>query len=249
MRRAARALLAALPLVGPACGGGGLLPGDAYDRPLLAFTGQIDPPGALAVVTGTSVAVACGDPDQFDLFADGPETAVNPIVGLLWTDPTGNRPDVPAPALSVGSVVSLACDRFRVRVFRPPPLEVFADVPRPLGLAPLHGAFASIVLVDDRDGDGTFSVSGPEATIGDPDRYLGSADTMVAYLDHPGSESNLVTPVATVDRAGFQLVGRICYHETIMTLSEQSPDEGMRMQVQPSSVFPESGACAGNHQP
>src|SRR5215831_6236 len=76
----------------------GLVPGNAYDKPLFSFSGIVRPEGTIPT-TATTTADA-GDA----------MVATNPIMGLLWTDPLQRMADVPQPARGISSTVSVADD-------------------------------------------------------------------------------------------------------------------------------------------
>ena len=92
---------------GASCGQG-VVPGAAYDRPLLSFSGTISPAGGLG-------------------------QAQHPIVGLLWTDPLQRGADVTMPARWLQSTVVAAGDTFTVDIFRPPPPAAMVDLADPSG--------------------------------------------------------------------------------------------------------------------
>src|SRR5450432_2394450 len=112
--------------------GNSLVPGTSYQQPLLSFSGTINP--------------GCG------LLQ-----AERPIVGHLWTDPLQRKPDLPMPARWLRSSVNATNDTFSVDIFRQPPPGATIDLADSAGNVSQMG-LAEIVIVDDRDGDGTFLV-------------------------------------------------------------------------------------------
>ena len=236
MRRLAAGLIVWAGVCGGAAGcGKSLVPGTAYDQPLLPpFSGRIFPAGGLA-------------------------GAVHPIVTLLWTDPYQQKRDIPMPAAWLRSTLTTApagdatsVDTFTVEVFRPPPPEALVDVPVP-NAAPAAGtdlvrlAIAEIVMVDDRDEDGTFRVTGPRADIEGTDRFLGGSSFLLTYVERP-SASRAATPLTVAAQVGYQLVSYDCEGRISKKTVPAGPS-GIDLIAQRSTSFPEVRNCRRTHSP
>jgi hypothetical protein len=234
LRRGLRVVSVATTLGAAACTKG-LVPGNAYDRPLMTFSGTVKPAGGLA-------------------------QAVNPIVGLLWTDPLQHKPDVPMPALWMHSSVDKLADTFTVDVFRPPPPEAVID----LGAPPDGGevaqlALAEIVIIDDQNGDGTFRIAtppdagaapparDPRATIAPPEMYLAGSPDVVTYVVRPLPSAHY-NPLTLPGRSGYALVSYNCAGQISQSTVEVSKSL-VDMILQPSASFPDVRPCRASHGP
>ena len=211
----------------------GVVPGNAYDQPW-SFSGIARPVGTIPTTTTG---------------ADGALLPTKPIMGLLWTDPLQRVPDMPQPARGIASVVSVADETFHIDVYGLPPAAAMVEIPSTSG-QPLRLALAEIVMIDDQNDDGTFEVSGPDATIGDGDRYLAGGNTVLVYLDRsytslPPAESLL----AATGTAGYQLVVYVCDRQSISEVLQQGALGGTVEFTQPSTALPEVRSCARTHSP
>ena len=208
-----------------------MVPGNAYDRPW-SFSGIARPEGTIPTMTTG---------------ADGAMLHTQPIMGLLWTDPLQRSPDVPQPARGIASTV--IGDTFHIDVYGPPPAAAMVEIASPGGPS-LRLALAEIVMIDDQNGDGTFEVSGPDATIGGGDRYLAGANTVLVYLDrsYPSlpPAGNLL---AVTGSQGYQLVVYACDHQSILSVNVPDLVTGTVVYPQPSMTLPEARSCARTHSP
>ena len=230
-----RRLIGGLIAWASVCGGCGksLVPGNAYDRSLLPeISGRILPIGGLA-------------------------GADRPIVTLLWTDPYQKKPDVPMPASWMRSTVTPApagdvtmADRFTVEVFRPPPPEALVDVRLPGSEPPdvARVAIAELVLLDDRDGDGTFQVTGPRADIVGKDRFLAGSTFVLTYVERPYATPRAATPLNVPDQIGYQLVSYDCEGRISKGTVAWDP-AAVDLIAQRSTSFPEVRNCRRTHSP
>jgi hypothetical protein len=214
-------LVVALALGGSACGRG-LVPGATYDQPLLSFSGTISPAGGLI-------------------------GAQHPILGLLWTDPLQRQPDVTMPASWLQSSVNANADTFAIDIFRPPPPEAVVDLADPSG-AISRLAVAEIVIVDDQNGDGTFQVEGPRATISAPERYLAGSANVLTYVDRPFSAPQLNSPLTLPAQVGYALVNYVCQGQ-LSAATHAVNQDAVEMLLQPSQDFPDVRSCRASHGP
>ena len=205
-----------------ACGRG-VVPGAAYDQPLLSFSGTINPTGGLA-------------------------QAQHPIVGLLWTDPLQRSADVTMPARWLQSTVDTAADTFTVDIFRPPPPEAVVDLAAPSGKVSQQLAMAEIVIVDDSDGDGGFLVKGPRATISAPERYLAGSANVLTYVATPFPSPQGNSPLTLPGQIGYALVNYYCQGQLSAGTNTVNPQK-VEMILQPSQDFPDVRTCRASHGP
>ncbi len=205
-----------------ACGRG-VVPGAAYDQPLLSFSGTISPTGGLA-------------------------QAQHPIVGLLWTDPLQRSPDVTMPARWLQSTVDTAADTFTVDIFRPPPPEAVVELAAPSGKVSQQLAMAEIVIVDDSDGDGGFLVKGPRATISAPERYLAGSANVLTYVETPFPSPQSSSPLTLPAQIGYALVNYNCQGQLAAGTNSVNPQK-VEMILQPSQDFPDVRTCRASHGP
>ena len=209
---------------GGACGKG-LVPGSAHDQPMLPpFGGAIRPHGALAA-------------------------AVNPIATVLWTDPLQRFPDVPMPAWAIHSTVTRSDDdavddSFSVEVYRPPPPDAVVEVPSGMDETALI-AVGELVIVDDRDRDGTFRVTGPTAEIVAPDRFLGGSYQLLTYVERPFATPTTGTPTTFPGQVGYRLANCVCEGRNVVI--SPVPSQALQVIVQPSVSFPEVRNCGRSH--
>ena len=207
---------------GASCGRG-VVPGAAYDQPLLSFSGTINPTGGLG-------------------------QAQHPIVGLLWTDPLQRSADVTMPASWLQSTVDTAADTFTVDIFRPPPPEAVVGLADPSGKLFQQMAMAEIVIVDDSDGDGGFLVKGPRATISAPERYLAGSANVLAYVATPFPSPQINSPLTLPAQSGYALVNYNCQGQLSAGTNPVNP-RGVEMILQPSQDFPDVRTCRASHGP
>lgn len=228
MKFSARAVLLAAGLAAGALGGGAcgkrLVAGDTYDHPLVTpYHGSVFPGGGLT-------------------------DAVNPMVSLLWTDPLQNKPDVPMPAHWLSAPVDRATDEFTIQLFRPPPPEALVELVSPDGSESAQIAVAEIVVIDDRDGDGTFRVTGPHAQIVGPDRYLAGSVVMLTYVARP-FPSGASTPLTLATQtSGYALVNFVCQGRVAGAPTGTST-RAMTLTLKPSDTLPEVRTCRRTHSP
>jgi hypothetical protein len=221
LKSAARAVFLMGALGGAACGRS-VVPGSTYDQPLLSFRGTISPTGGLL-------------------------QAKRPIVGLLWTDPLQSQPDVPMPARWLESSVSAADDTFSVDVFRPPPPEAVVTIASAGGQSS-QLAVAELVIVDDQNGDGTFQVSGPRATIADDELYLAGSSNVLTYVASPFSSPPTNSPLTLPGQSGYALVNYNCLGQ-ISGSTNPVKAQNVELVLQPSRDFPDVRPCRASHGP
>lgn len=214
-------LALAIALGGAACGKG-IIPGKTYDQPLLSFSGTITPTGGLV-------------------------GAQHPIVGLLWTDPLQRSPDVPMPSGWIQSTVNAGDDTFTVQVFRPPPPEAVVDLADSSG-ATSRLALAEIVIIDDQDGDGTFRVQGPRATVAPPERYLAGSQSVLTYVASPFASPQINSPLTLPAQTGYALVNYLCQGQ-ISAATDAAIPQAIQAILQPSQDFPNVRTCRASHGP
>jgi len=207
---------------GASCGRG-VVPGAAYDQPLLSFSGTINPAGGLG-------------------------QAQHPIVGLLWTDPLQRSADVTMPARWLQSTVDTAADTFTVDIFRPPPPEAVVDLAAPSGKILQQLAMAEIVIVDDSDGDGGFLVQGPRATISAPEHYLAGSANVLTYVESPFPSPQINSPLTLPGQIGYALVNYLCQGQLSGATNPVNPQK-VEMILQPSQDFPDVRTCRASHGP
>ena len=207
---------------GASCGRG-VVPGAAYDQPLLSFSGTISPTGGLV-------------------------QAQHPIVGLLWTDPLQRSADVTMPARWLQSSVDTAADTFTVDIFRPPPPEAVVELAAPSGKISQQLAMAEIVIVDDSDGDGGFLVQGPRATISAPERYLAGSANVLTYVATPFPSPQSNSPLTLPAQLGYALVNYNCQGQLSAGTNPVNP-QAVEMILQPSQDFPDVRTCRASHGP
>lgn len=222
MKRRAAFFTLVIACAEAACGRG-VVPGAAYDQPLLSFSGTINPAGGLG-------------------------QAQHPIVGLLWTDPLQRSADVTMPARWLQSTVDTAADTFTVDIFRPPPPEAVVDLAAPGGKIAQQLAMAEIVIVDDWDGDGAFLVQGPRATISAPERYLAGSANVLTYVERPFPSPQINSPLTLPGQIGYALVNYLCQGQLSGATNPVNPQK-VEMILQPSQDFPDVRTCRASHGP
>jgi hypothetical protein len=205
-----------------ACGGG-IVPGDTYDQPLISLKGKIRPSGGLA-------------------------QAVHPIVGVLWTDPLQRQMDVTMPAGRLRSTVDTAADSFTLEILRPPPPEAVFDLVDASGEALSKLGFGELVIVDDQDGDGGFQVRGPRATIDAPEQYLAGSANVLTYVALPFQPAELTSPLTLPAQTGYAVVNYMCQGQLSASTVKVEPQE-VDMVLQPSHEFPDVRTCRTSHGP
>jgi hypothetical protein len=207
---------------GVSCGRG-VVPGAAYDQPLLSFSGTISPAGGL-------------------------RQAHHPTVGLLWTDPLQRSADVTMPARWLQSTVDTTADTFTVDIFRPPPPEAVVALAAPGGKLFQQLAMAELVIVDDLDGDGGFLVHGPRATISAPERYLAGSANVLTYVATPFPSPQINSPLTLPGQIGYALVNYLCQGQLSGATNPVNP-QAVEMILQPSQDFPDVRTCRASHGP
>lgn len=212
-----------------ACGEG-VVPGDAYDRPSVTFGGIVAPAGQLG-------------------------GASQPIVGVLWTDPRQIAPDVPSKGRDVTFMVDTVNDRYEAAIFRPPPDGALVELIAPSGDSS-RLAFGELVLVDDLDRDGTFSVSGQRAEIAPPDVFLAAASAIVRYVALPFSTPQPGFPLGNASAIGYTILDLQCSGPLLDTVLDRGI-LGMGttvwfhvdMTAAISQTLPQVRTCARSHSP
>jgi hypothetical protein len=219
----ARALVLCAAAAAASCNQG-VTPASTYDQPLFSFGANIPnatyPPGS------------------------------HPMVGLIWTDPLQVNPDVVMPPGWVSSNISPSniALGFGVDLFRPPPPATITEMSAPSGDR-IRLALAEVVLVDDGDPqDGRFSVSGPQATIAAPDRYLAGMQDVLVYVAQPfsGPEPDFPIAPSTPSMAGYELVDYGCNGQTAGMPKSVA---GYAFEMRISQVLPEIRNCRRTHSP
>jgi hypothetical protein len=208
----------------------GLVPGNANDMPW-SFHGVVVPSHTIPATTFNDDG---GVPEE-----------TKPKMGVLWTDPLQFVSDVPQPARGIES--SVENDTFQIDIYGPPPPQAMVEIPTSAGDS-IRLAYGEIVMIADQNGDGTFEVSGADATIAAPDRYLAGANTVLVYLDKPYPSLPRNAFAVSADQ-GYQLVTYVCAHQTIQDMIAQNPNGGTVASVQPSTTFPDVRSCARTHSP
>jgi hypothetical protein len=174
-----------------------VLSGAAYDAPLVSFAGVLE---------------------------SFPDPAVRaPHVDIVWVDPLSERPDVPAPPDTRSSMI-MPNGTFTLDFFAPPPVAVMRTLPVPMATdQSATFAFGEIIVIDDVNGDGTFSI-GPGNTIVVPDRYASAAGAdVVIYVAHP------MPPTQYIPDIGMALSGRVGYHVVSLDCSEPAVPQGQEV--------------------
>lgn len=202
--------------------GTGVVPGAAYDQPLLSFSGTISPTGGL-------------------------DRAQHPIVGLLWTDPLQRSADETMPASWLQSTVDQATDTFTVNVFRPPPSQAVVELTAPSGEGS-RLAVAEIVILDDVNGDGGFGVRGPRATILAPERYLAGSASVITYVADPFPSAGITSPLTVPGQIGYAVVNYHCQGQLSAGTSPVKPD-AVELVLQQSQDLPDVRTCRASHGP
>jgi hypothetical protein len=205
-----------------ACGGG-IVPGNTYDHPLISLKGHIRPSGGLA-------------------------QAVHPIVSVLWTDPLQRQADVTMPAGRLSSTVDTAADTFTLDIFRPPPPDAVFDLVDASGEALSKLGFGELVIVDDRDGDGGFRVAGPRATIDAPEQYLAGSANVLTYVALPLQPAEVASPLTLPAQMGYAVVNYVCQGQLSASTVKVDPEQ-VDMVLQPSHDFPDVRTCRTSHGP
>jgi hypothetical protein len=219
----ARAIAIAFALCGSACGNG-TVPGTTYDQPLLSLQGTISPTGGLV-------------------------NAKHPIIAFLWTDPLQRQPDVVMPARWLQSSVNAIDDTFRVQIFRPPPPEALVSVASSSKGGEISRlAIGEIVIVDDRNGDGTFQIHGPRATIASPDSYLAGSAEVLTFVETPFPSTQLNSPLTLPGQSGYALVNYYCQGQLSAGTHPTRLDH-LEMILHPSPDFPNARTCRASHGP
>jgi hypothetical protein len=206
--------------------------GSTFDKPLFEFGGLIVPTSALS---------------------EEQRRAARP--GLIWIDPAQNKPDIPSPPHSLVAAVIRAdggmSDRYSLKLHRPPPPESFFEVEASGQTATL--AVAEIVLYEDGDGDGTFSVKGPRAEIAAPDRFLAASTSIILYGERPFQNAPMDFPLGPATKAGYDLVQLACAGRLPPTAPPRTkaPDNPylITLVVQPQDTLPEVRTCMRSHSP
>jgi hypothetical protein len=206
---------------GASCGRG-VVPGATYEQPLFSFSGTISPTGGLG-------------------------QAKHPIFGLLWTDPLQRTADLTMPPTWLRSTVDRVADTFTVDIFRPPPPAAIVTLSAPSSeISQL--ALAEIVIVEDADGDGGFSVEGPRATIAAPERYLAGSANVLTYVATPFTSPRINSPLTLPGQVGYVLVNYYCQGQISAGTNPVNPAT-VEMVLQPSQNFPDVRTCRASHGP
>jgi hypothetical protein len=142
---------------------------------------------------------------------------VSPRVGVVWVDPLGIEPDVPA----VGPQVLASSDSpnftsspsFHLRFFAPPPAPMIRTLVDPNSKRAVASfALGELVLYDDRDGDGRFVIDASDAIVG-PDQYLGAGqEDVVFYVSQSlgGNDGPTALKAVLAGQSGYQLAWADC---------------------------------------
>ena len=218
---------AAIAIAGGGACGKAIYPIDRFDPPLKEISGPVFPARVL-----------------------NDAQLLKARVGLLWTDPTQNRPDVPSSARAVDSRIIRATDdvQYRLTVHRPPPPEALFEVRSPDGETATL-AIAEIVLYADMDDDRTFAVRGPRAAIVEPDQFLATSTSILRYVMRPFAVVHSDFPLGSIGpttAAGFDLVQLNCDGQLPSLAAPKTvyPQTGVTLVVQPSQTnLPEVRTC------
>ena len=178
--------------------------------------------------------------------ADALAGTTKPTFGVVWTDPFQVRPDVVMPPGWAGSDLTLDNPlSFSIHLYRPPPPEAIVTITAPSG-DEAELAFGEIVVFDDLDGDGTFSVSGPHAEITSDDTYIAGSFQALVYVARPFSNVDMAFPILNAPFTGYSIVDYACNGLVSMAVSQRAMATFV---PQPSRVLPEIRLCRRTHSP
>jgi hypothetical protein len=202
----------------------GITPGDGYDQTLFSFVGNL--------------ASNVGLPHN-----------TNPKLGVLWSDPFQNGPDVPMPPAWHTSIIQVidTAGNFFIDIYRPPPPTAITRVVAPSGQDAADIAIADIVIFDDRDNDGAFRTTGIHAEMASDDGYLAVTSALLVYVARPFSGPVPAGfPLGDAIRSGYALIDLAC-NGTVST--RPMAIGGTFFVLQPSQRLPELRGCRRTHSP
>jgi hypothetical protein len=169
-----------------------------------------------------------------------------PTFGVVWTDPFQVRPDIVMPAGWAGSNLTFDnLGNFSIYLYRPPPPEAIVTITAP-SRDEAELAFGEMVVFDDLDGDGTFSVSGPHAEITSGDTYLAGSYQALVYVARPFSNVDMAFPILNAPFAGYSIIDYACSGLVSMSVSQRAMATFV---AQPSQILPEIRLCRRTHSP
>jgi hypothetical protein len=185
---------------------------------------------------------ACGDPLVSANLANTPRETIDgmvfslsqadvtsPLVDVLWVDPLSERPDVPAPPVTLSSTLAPS-GVFTLSLYAPPPRAATRTLPLPMDAsASVTFAFGELVLVDDVNHDGTFAV-GPGNEIVAPDKYASAVGSFVVlYVESPAP------PAEGIPELGDTLSGPVGYQVIAIDCTEPATPHSIEV---PLMTFP-----------
>jgi hypothetical protein len=227
LRRALALAGGCLLACGAGCGGAGVTPGDTYASPLQKpFWGAL-------------------------LASPAVPTDAKPVLGILWSDPFQQRPDVLMPRdwfrteLSQDNLVS----GFYTTFYRPPPPATIVRIDAPGGGDFAEIALADVVLVDDRDGDGDLRPSGIHAEVGPDDIYLAAIGQALIYVARPFSGTVAPDfPLGPLRTPGYAIIDFGCNGQ-VSKKNGVTEVATFVFIAQPSHRLPEVRNCRRTHSP
>jgi hypothetical protein len=201
-----------------------LLSAAAYDTPLLALTGYLQP---FPVADLTS-----------------------PRVTVVWVDPAGLVPDVPERPQAIRFALD-AAGGFDLQLFEPPPLAAGVGTFSPGGQGQVRYAFGEVVVYDDLDGDGALAISAADDRLVGPDDYRGANATYVlVYIESTNAEGAPALPLPILaGPPGYGLGAVNCntFGPPLVTRVDTSAAVLAMQIVPPSSQLPYVRTCLQSH--
>jgi hypothetical protein len=180
-----------------------------------------------------------------------PLSNASPRVEVLWVDPLNEHPDSPAPIRSLSSEVQ-GDGSFVLDLFAPPAESAWRSIPVPNTVGEqIVFAFGELVVVDDADMDGTFSVT-PDNVVVPPDRYVSTVgNVVVTYVVEA-----VPTPAVVPDlwpilsgKTGYHLGTINCTMPAVPEVAEVLPSDANVIldRSVPSSVLVYDRSCLRSH--
>jgi hypothetical protein len=179
-----------------------------------------------------------------------PLSSASPRVEVLWVDPLNERPDSPGPIRSLSSEVQ-GDGSFVLDLFAPPAESAWRSLPVPnTGGEQIVFAFGELVVVDDADMDGTFSVA-PDDAIVPTDRYVSTAGNFVVTYVVKAVETPAVVPhlwPILSGKTGYHLGNINCTMPAPQVADVPPSDENVVLYGSvPSSVLVYDRSCLRSH--
>jgi hypothetical protein len=216
-------------------------------------------PGAVGLL---AASVSCGDPLLSATAFQTPPLAVegylqpfpvadltSPRVTVVWVDPVGMLPDVPAQAEAIHFTLD-AAGAFQLQLFAPPPPAAAVGTFRTNQGSEVQYAFGELVLFDDLDGDGSLAISSADDQIVGPDDYRGaSAGYVVVYIDATNAENAAIALPILEEAPGYHLGAVDCdtIGPPLITTADSSKAVVVMQVLPPSSSLPYARTCLQTH--